>query len=183
MKKFNLLLATTAILSTGALIANATELGVKINAQVAMFPDFSMNEVQELSFGTIIGPVENQLVVVTPSGALGSGTTAKVTDTKVKEGGKTVNYTIHAGKIEVIAADPQIEGVLPSVDLILPKNIVLKDGSNTCGEVTEVSASEYSMEDGGFTYGGTFKVGDISSATLFCTGSETITAVWSFDKD
>ena len=71
MKKLNLLLATTAILTAGAFVVNATDTNIsgnaaQLQASVKFMEPVTIAQSQALHFGTLIHPTAGQTVVWVP---------------------------------------------------------------------------------------------------------------------
>ena len=193
MKNKFLLLGATAILSAGALLANAA--GVTLSAKIGFIGSFTATEVRELSFGRIVNPQPGQTVVVNAKGEVsGTGTIVSTIDTT--NDGAYSNTPVHTGQIKVsrravFTDDYDIHvagtgiGFGEPIELTTPNGLV-------CGKVKFESDLEYDHADDDYNYynyGGTFTAEDVQFVEIpdggpqdyylgvICTGSGTATLI------
>ena len=161
MKNFKLFLASTAILSTGALAVMADDLPTAtLNTEVRLIrSSITMAEISPIQFGTIYA--ENGAVVVAvPNGGHGDGTTARPFD------------PVYGGQLQIRGDyfdalgigyfnnyDTEITNIntnLDGLDILEFTNITpLKDGDIVCGEIREGSLTQIATMDekGGINIG------------------------------
>lgn len=194
MKNMKLLLATTAILSMGAMAANAavsadetyTNLSnaVTINMDVAFVHSLNIIEHSRTNFGILLNPMAGQSVTIsslndTPT--LGGGATLAFNSgtnapkrgslfvTPTYNGANNDTHTVPYGRYDVVFG-------ASSVDLV--------NGSEVCGTVTDFNwTTGHTSFDGAepIYYGATFTVDSSMTASHRfsgkCTGSTTATLV------
>ena len=158
MKKLNLLLATTAMLSMGAMVTNATpttlDTVLELYAHVGMVQPVSATQIAGLEFGLVSNLTANKYVQIGVDSDTASGDATRIG-----------NYA-HRGMIQVsnyegYAYDsPGASGVY--IRLILPNEIRLSDGDLLCGYVDNLVA----------TNDGDIQLGTGTATTLFYIGGK-----------
>ena len=168
MKNFKLLLATTAILSTGLVVgalADGYNTGETENFKV--YVDFvnglELDHDEDLAFGTVINPVAGETVIVSAWGDEPSG---------------TANYT--DAIMPVLPASFVVSGVPANSNprIILSSNTVwLKNKNNEyCGQASleTNNGADLTCSDGycsGIKVGGTLTIGAPEGDTMATTGT------------
>ena len=163
MKNFKLLLATTAILSTGALLANAEDVlyyssnvtlngpSAKLKAVATLINSLEVKEIRPLSFGGIIKPEGGQKVVVSVDGShdLGQTTAHVISSVFASSNANTTDamLSLAPGEIEISGSyfadngvNQQDSDVTAAPYFIFNegtdvKHVPLKSGEILCGEV------------------------------------------------
>jgi len=182
MKNFNLLLATTAILSMGAVAVNAesypayTSAGIKIPVNVGLVNSMTYKVDSDLNFGVaMLNPSLEGTIAIPADGSTPTYTNA----IKLKDGTR--------GAISLNVADAMAP---TGISLVLPDNehpLTLTSGTGenlrTCGTVNNFSQSPVVIVDGliAINVGGTFKVSSGLTIdpyeTLNCSADLTVTLV------
>ena len=189
MKNFNLLLATTAILSTAGLMAKAGDVisyvngaNVAISPEVKIIDPINLTSNQELSFGTIISPQANDTVTITVSGISATGS-ATLVDKNIGTGTDQPHQGIlrstSVSDFVESAGDPYYQIVRFPTE---PVTLVDDRDGYSCGTVTfDNTGSEWvSVGDPvtsyDYKYGGTFKATG-GEAVGNCSGDAVVTVI------
>ena len=179
MRNFKLLLATTAILSTTAMVANAEHANyqsVGIGAYVNFRDPISATTIKELGFGILeASSAAGKSLTVNPDGTY-SGT-VKVLGDSGDIPLQAAEIKFHGGRFnEGYANDDSISLHLDG------KEIELKDDNKLCGKVTNLIQGEISSNDGGTELtvhvGGTLEISDTFTSAYSCVGNTTLTYVY-----
>ncbi len=174
MKK-TLLLATTAIVSAFAFNVKANAPTVEIQAKAKVVSPSVLESIQELDFGTVAYHSGARYTVSKDGTAEASGDYAQMFGTP------------SVGKIKLRTA---LRGASEHYSLLLPQEMELKFGQNTCGTVSAFSQATPTfvnivdgVTDYEIAFGGTFTMSDTLEASIHhdgavCSGSATATLVY-----
>lgn len=187
MKNIKLLLATTAILSMGAMVVNAGTTGadVTIHPQVTMVSDFGITSVQELNFGKVAWGTSGKSLTITASADENKDIATDIEGSAIYFGGA------NAGII-VIGGPAQSPYYGKNYELSFPTEIILSTTVGEGDEATDVECgrvsnfNQASVRQGGsmgsIAYGGTYTIAQIPSNQLYssshnCTGAGIVTFI------
>ena len=182
MRNFKLLLATTAILSTGLTMEThawdtVTVASQTLNAGVNFVEPLEIEINDQLFFGLVSNPVAGQTVVIDANGGETTGTATRIDNLTFRP---KINVT---GPLD--GYSPAIDTQNGDLTLMLPEDITLKNSDGyVCGHVTEMTVSDdFSLDPINSSYGyigGKLTIGakegeTFSGASGNCTGYGTIT--------
>ena len=186
MKNFKLLLASTAILSTGALavMADTTQVAsTELYAYINMVEPASISMNTPLHFGIVSNLTENQWLKIDANDGSVTGDATRIGDNANRgdiEVSNARNYT--SGQVGVPNAE--------MLKLVMPTEIrMTKNGTGLCGYVEEIAATDNGVvEIDGGSYKSSFRIGgkftakaktgeEFNSFPGECSGHGTVTLV------
>ena len=194
MKNFKLLLATTAMLSMGAMVANATDDTFTLTTTVDLLrPALVIEEISPLHFGRLYAE-NGAIVVAEANGGHGTGTTASIFDPvyggSIKISGgvfDVIDQLTGTNKTQYVA---NLSNALSGGIVAFPdEDIDLTDGNIVCGTIdkdTLTQIAEVNAEGGYLTVGigGTLTLADdieeqmaTAKRGLQCSGGIVLTAI------
>jgi len=187
MKKLNLLLATTAMLSMGTMAVKATGTAVsdatRIDIDVKFVQSLTLTQANHLEFGTILNPEVGQEVAFSPHASCTHMNTRATEDnpatllpgTQISKGKLTISgidgYPVSGGHFEAVITDSSVT-LRRSAD------------SAECGIVNNFDVPydadlwNLLVTDGEVCYYGDFTVTNVPAGNSSCTGQNTITVMY-----
>ena len=152
MKKFNLLLATTAILSMGAVAAKAVDIATgTITADVTLANAASITEVNHLDFGVVLNASKGKTVTIDHSNGTIGGSASIVSDTAQR------------GSLTISNLEGYVASGAHTARISFPTDILMEDAGMICGHVTNIHISAENdavTSSGTYQFGGDFTVGE-----------------------
>ena len=197
MKNFKLLLATTAILSTGLAMNVMAEGDISfsdssiktlIHAKAKLITNLSIREDAVLDFGSILAPRNNQTIEITAEGVRNSN--ANFVDDEYSAGAIAVSGDYYSDEHVVKNVDHTDE----YYSFTFPDTMTLKAGNTVCGVVSDFTQSSefnHGVDIGKeivINYGGTLTLDkniETSLAlnqTVECEGEATVTLVYNYSS-
>ena len=203
MKNIKLLLATTAMLSMGAMAAYAgvsdkgESVTINVSAGIVHAIEIDYDTIQNLYFGKLIDPINGSTVIISSSdSATQAEGSAKLVNNKLN-----TTYGPSQGKINFVTPLTQDDIGNYHLNAVFPDTLALSNGSEKCGDVTfthEIIGGDwgeelvgedpemgdpgtmmpYSYPFEGVRYGGTFTVTKNGLAAGDCSASATVTLLY-----
>ena len=183
MKNFKLLLATTAILSMGAMAVNADPASLTSNQayldiQAEFVNPITATPVSPLKFSMILADEGGKTVIVTPEGTLSNSSTATVLKNSVSAGkieftggGELIGFRYDDEGTNYLDPDTYLSLVTDS-----SVNLTFESTKVSCGTVGSFE-KDLAIENGKLVakIGGTLTTANVSSVNEICTGQITVT--------